>query len=133
GLAAARLREAAALTEQPTLRAFLEKRAAAFLSNDYTASDVAWMKLDASIEPTIGPYEVYEDGWFNAKAAFEAFVCLRDEAEKAKLAKLAGELQQIENNLPIDARLRNPKLGAAAPIRVVNELFNAGDASKGVQ
>ena len=131
--AGALLREAARLTAQPTLRAFLETRAASFLSNDYTASDVAWMKLDASIEPTIGPYEVYEDGWFNAKAAFEAFVCLRDEAETAKLAKLAGELQQIENNLPIDARLRNPKLGAAAPIRVVNELFNAGDASKGVQ
>jgi hypothetical protein len=57
------------------------------------------MKLDASIEPTIGPYEDYEDGWFGAKAAFEAFVCVRDDAETAKLAKLAGELQEIENNL----------------------------------
>jgi len=130
---AAQLRAAAALTQQPTLRAFLEARAAAFLSNDYYASDVAWMKLDASIEPTIGPYEVYEDGWFSAKAAFEAFVCVRDDAETAKLAKLAGELQEIENNLPIDARLRNPKLGAAAPIRVVNQLFGAGDGNKAVQ
>jgi hypothetical protein len=130
---AAQLRAAAALTQQPTLRAFLEARAAAFLSNDYYASDVAWMKLDASIEPTIGPYEVYEDGWFSAKAAFEAFVCVRDDAETAKLTKLAGELQEIENNLPIDAKLRNPKLGAAAPIRVVNQLFAAGDANKTVQ
>jgi hypothetical protein len=127
------LRAAAALTQQPTLRAFLEARAAAFLSNDYYASDVAWMKLDASIEPTIGPYEVYEDGWFSAKAAFEAFVCVRDDAETTKLTKLAGELQEIENNLPIDAKLRNPKLGAAAPIRVVNQLFAAGDANKTVQ
>jgi hypothetical protein len=131
--AAALLRDAARLTTQPTLRAFLDARAAAFLSNDYYASDVAWMKLDASIEPTIGPYEVYEDGWFSAKAAFEAFVCVRDDAESAKLAKLAGELQEIENNLPIDAKLRNPKLGAAAPIRVVNQLFGAGDANKTVQ
>jgi hypothetical protein len=130
---AAQLRAAAALTQQPTLRAFLEARAAAFLSNDYYASDVAWMKLDASIEPTIGPYEVYEDGWFSAKAAFEAFVCVRDDAETAKLTKLAGELQEIENNLPIDAKLRNPKLGAAAPIRVVNQLFASGDANKTVQ
>ena len=90
------------------------------------------MKLDASIEPTIGPYEVYEDGWFSAKAAFEAFICVRDDAETAKLAKLAGELQEIENNLPIDAKLRNPKLGAAAPIRVVNQLLAAGDANKAV-
>jgi len=74
--AAELLREAAAATTQPTLRAFLEKRAAAFLSNDYYASDVAWMELDASLEPTIGPYETYDDGWFGYKAVFEAFVTI---------------------------------------------------------
>jgi hypothetical protein len=131
--AAALLREAAALTQQPTLRAYLEKRAAAFLSNDYHDSDVAWMKLDASLEPTIGPYEVYEDGWFSAKAAFEAFVGIRDDAETAKLAKLGGELQDIEDHLPIDPKLRNPKLGALAPIRVVNSIFSSGDGNRGVQ
>jgi len=131
--AGALLREAARLTQQPRLRAYLEARSGAFLSNDYYDSDVAWMKLDASIEPTIGPYETYEDGWFGAKAAFEAFVTVRDDAETAKLTKLAGELQEIENNLPIDAKLRNPKLGAMAPIRVVNQLFCAGDANRGVQ
>ena len=68
-MAARLLREAAALTTQPTLKKFLETRADAFLTNDYYASDVAWMELDASIEPTIGPYEVYEDEWFNFKAA----------------------------------------------------------------
>ena len=101
--AAARLRDAARLTQQPTLRAFLEARAAAFLSNDYYDSDVAWMKLDASIEPTIGPYEVYEDGWFSAKAAFEAYVSVRDDAETTKLAKLAGELQD-DRKQPADRR-----------------------------
>jgi len=49
------LLEAASLTTQPTLKAFLEKRATALVSNDYYDSDVAWMELDASIEPTIGP------------------------------------------------------------------------------
>src|SRR5262249_31569932 len=130
--AAAHLREAARLTQQPTLRTFLEARADAFLSNDYHASDVAWMKLDASIEPTIGPYETYIDRWFGAKAAFEAYVTVRDDAETAKLARFGGELQEIENDLPIDATLRNPKLGAMAPIRVVNQLFGAGDANKAV-
>ena len=84
-LAAAQLREAGALTTQPTLKKFLTRRADAFLSNDYYASDVAWMELDASIEPTIGPYEVYEDEWFGYKAAFEAFITLRDDAETKKL------------------------------------------------
>lgn len=131
--AAALLREAAALTQQPTLKAFLTSRADAFLSNDYYASEVAWMELDASIEPTIGPYEVYEDEWFNYKAAFEAFVGLRDDAETQKLAKFSGQLQGLENHLPIDPKLRNPKLGALAPIRVINSLFSSGDGNRGVQ
>jgi hypothetical protein len=127
------LREAADLTAQPTLKAFLASRAEAFLSNDYYASDVAWMELDASVEPTIGPYEVYEDEWFNAKAAFEAFIAIRDDAETAKLAKFGAELQGIEDKLPIDAKYRNPKLGGLAPIRVVNVILSAGDGNRGVQ
>ncbi len=131
--AAALLREAAALTSQPTLKRFLETRADAFLTNDYYASDVAWMELDASIEPTIGPYEVYEDGWFNYKAAFEAFITIRDDAETQKLAGFGAVLQDIENDLPIDPQYRNPKLGAMAPLRVVNVVLTAGDGNRGVQ
>ena len=85
------------------------------------------------VEPTIGPYEVYEDEWFNAKAGFESFITIQDETESAKLQKFSGELQDIENHLPIDPKYRNPKLGALAPIVVVNEIFCAGDANHGVQ
>ncbi|MDE3155412.1 MAG: hypothetical protein KGN76_09940 [Acidobacteriota bacterium] len=132
-LAAAHLRDAAALTTQPTLQAYLEARADAFASNDYYASDLAWMALDSSIELTIGPYEVYEDGWFNCKAAFEGYVAVRDDAETRKLAMLGDHLQDIEDHLPIDAAYRNPRLGGLAPIRVVNEIFSAGDGNRGVQ
>ena len=131
--AADHLRQAADLTTQPTLKKFLQLRADAFLSNDYFASDMAWMELDASIEPTIGPYETYEDEWFGYKAAFEAFVTLRDDAETQKLAKFGAELQGLENALPIDPKIRNAKLGALAPIRVVNVVFTAGDGNRGVQ
>ncbi|MBX5462017.1 MAG: hypothetical protein IRZ28_13130 [Steroidobacteraceae bacterium] len=127
------LREAAGLTKQPTLKAFLEKRAAAFISNDYYDSDVAWMELDATIEPTIGPYEVYQDRWFNFKAAFEAFVTLTDEEETRKLARFSSELQELEDHLPIDPKYRRAKLGGYSPIRVVNVVFNAGDANHSVQ
>jgi hypothetical protein len=131
--AAALLREAAASASEPTLKTFLNGRAAAFLSNDYYDSDVAWMELKGAIEPTIGPYEVYEDELFNYKAAFESFITVRDEAESAKLQRFGGELQDIEDHLPIEARYRNPKLGELAAIVVVNELFAAGDANRGVQ
>src|SRR3984893_18133069 len=114
--AAKLLREAAALTTNRTLKDFLSKRAEAFGSNDYYASDVAWMDLAAPIDVTIGPYETYEDELFGYKAAFEAFITVRDEAESAKLVKFGGYLQELENNLPIDPKYRNPKLGAASPI-----------------
>ena len=127
------LKEAGELASDPTLKAFLSKRAEAFLSDDYYDSDVAWMELKSAIEPTIGPYEVYEDEYFNYKAAFESFITLRDESESAKLQRFAGELQDIENHLPIDPSSRNPKLGALAPIVVVNELFAGGDGNRGVQ
>lgn len=127
------LREAASLTTNESLRKFLTLRAAAFLSNDYYASDVAWMELDAPLEVTIGPYEVYEDELFNAKASFEAYVTIRDDAGSEKLARFSRYLQEIENRLPMEARHRNPQLGEAAPIRVVLEVYGAGEGRRGVQ
>ncbi|HXU38228.1 MAG TPA: hypothetical protein VN937_17860 [Blastocatellia bacterium] len=131
--AAKLLKEAADLAGNQKLKNFLTKRAEALLSDDYHASDVAWMDLDAPIDVTFGPYETYEDELFGYKAAFEAFVTLRDEAESAKLVKFSGYLQELENNLPIDPKYRNPKLGAASPIRVVDNVFCSGDGNRGVQ
>ncbi|MBI4877311.1 MAG: hypothetical protein HY822_22010 [Acidobacteria bacterium] len=133
GPAARALHEAAALTTNESLKKFLSLRAEAFLSNDYYSSDLAWMELDAPIELAIGPYETYEDELFNYKAAFEAYVTLRDDAETGKLAKFGRHLQDIENHLPIEPRYRNPRLGAAAPIRVVQEVYGAGEGRRGVQ
>jgi Peptidase family M49 len=131
--AAALLREAATLTTNASLKNFLTLRADAFLSNDYYSSDLAWMDLDAPLDITIGPYETYNDELFGYKAAFEAYITIRDDQETDRLKMFAGHLQEVENNLPIDARYRNPKLAASAPIRVVNEVYAAGDAAHGVR
>ena len=131
--AAALLREAAGLTENASLKKFLTLRADAFLSDDYYASDLAWMDLDAPLDITIGPYETYNDELFGYKAAFEAYITIRDDAETARLGMFSQHLQEVENHLPIDAKYRNPKLGAAAPIRVVNEVLAAGDGAHGVR
>ncbi len=131
--AAKLLKEAAALTDNATLKTFLNLRADAFLSNNYYESDKAWMDLDAPLDITIGPYETYNDELFGYKAGFEAYVNLRDEKESAKLASFSSHLQEIENNLPMDAQYRNPKLGAGAAIRVVEEILCSGDGNHGVQ
>src|SRR5256714_10803899 len=131
--AAQLLNEAGRLTTNQTLKDFLFKRAVAFNTNDYYDSDVAWMDLDSPIDLTMGPYETYEDELFGYKAAFEAYVTLRDDAESAKLKKFSSYLQELEDHLPIDPKYRNPKLGAAAPLRVVNDVFSSGEGNSGVQ
>ena len=95
------LREAAALTDNASLKKFLTLRADAFLSNDYYASDLAWMDLDAPLDITIGPYETYNDELFGYKAAFEAYITIRDDRGNRHSSRLfAGHLQEVENNLP---------------------------------
>lgn len=131
--AAKRLEEAASLTENASLKKFLHLRAKAFLDDDYFDSDVAWMDLDAPIDITIGPYETYNDEIFGYKAGFEAYVNLKDDEETEKLKDFSKHLQEVENNLPIDDRYKNPKLGTTTPIRVVNEVISAGDGAHGVQ
>lgn len=131
--AAVLLREAAALTSNDSLKRFLNTRATAFLNDDYYQSDLAWMDLDAPIDVTIGPYETYNDELFGYKAAFEAYVCLKDQAETEKVQGFSRHLQDVENHLPIDPKYRNAKLGTTTPIRVVNEVFSAGDGNHGVQ
>ena len=133
GAAARLLREASEATGNATLKAFLKTRADAFLSNDYYESEIAWMDLDSPVDVTIGPYETYNDGLFGYKAAFEAYVTVRDEKESARLAFFSKHLQDVEDHLPEDPAYRVAKLGAASPIRVVNEIFSAGDGDHGIK
>jgi hypothetical protein len=127
------LKEAAAATSNASLKKFLNLRADAFLSNDYLASDFAWMDLDSPVDVTIGPYETYNDELFGYKAAFEAYVNIRDQKETQKLNFFGKHMQELENNLPLDAKYRNPKVGALAPMVVVNQVYGAGDGNMGVQ
>ena len=94
---------------------------------------MAWMDLVGPIEVVIGPYEVYEDELYNYKAAFESFVTVVDRPESEKLAAYAHALPDMERNLPEPEQYRNPNRGSESPIRVVQEIYTAGDARRGVQ
>ena len=131
--AAEKLRAAAALTTNAALKSFLLKRAGAFLSNEYIESDIAWVEMDSPIEVVIGPYEVYEDGLFNAKASFEAFVTVVDRPESEKLKIYLQHLTDMERSLPYPDKHKNFKRGTGSTIKVVQEIFTAGDARRGVQ
>ena len=132
--AAGYMRLAADQTASESLAKFLRSRADAFASNDYFQSDMDWMDVrDNLIDVTIGPYEVYEDNLFNYKAAFEAFVCIRDPKESVRLDGLKGYLVKMENNLPIPDEHKNLNRGSESPISVVDVVYTGGDTKAGVQ
>lgn len=125
------LHKAGDAAETPSLKRLLKGKADAFLSNDYYESDIAWMELDSPIDVTIGPYETYEDGLFGYKATFEAFIGIRDDEATSQLKIFSDHLQEMEDNLPMAAEYKSKGV-TAAPIRVIQLLYNSGDV-KGPQ
>jgi len=131
--AARALREAADQTENATLARFLRSRADAFLSDDYYQSDLDWMNVeDNVVDVTIGPYETYEDMLMGAKTSYESYVGVVDARESANLQTYARYLDSVDQRLtelwPFEI-----KRGGASPIRVVNLVYNSGEARAGVQ
>jgi hypothetical protein len=132
--AGALLREASSISREPTLRAFLDARAGAFSSDDYKRSEIAWLKVDGALEATIGPYEIYEDGWFNAKADFQGVIAVRHAAATETLSRIRAQLQDLEDHLPQPPAQRHPDIaarsGADAPLRVVDVVAAGGDVHR---
>ena len=132
--AAALLQRAADITTNPSLKTFLTLRAQSFLTDDYFASEMAWMDLeDTPIEVAIGPYEVYTDRLYGTKTAFESFVTLRNPEESAALAKYKNYLRDMEANLPIEDQFKNFQRGFESPIAVADQVHGGGDNVPGVQ
>ena len=132
--AAEKLREAAALTSNPSLKKFLFLRAKAFGDDDYFASEMAWMDLkDTPIEVVIGPYEVYTDKLYNIKTAFEAFITVKNPKESAALAKYKNWLVDMEKNLPVEESYKNFNRGFKSPIIASYQIRGGGDNVPGVQ
>jgi hypothetical protein len=129
--AAGALREAAALTHEATLKNFLTLRAQALLDDNYYASDVAFVGLEGPIDVVLGPYEADDDAWFGAKTAYEASIALVNAPATQRISKIASHLQEIEDHLPLTPNLCGRKLGAAAPIVVLDLIYDGGLAGAG--
>ncbi|MEJ2679175.1 MAG: hypothetical protein P8174_08890 [Gemmatimonadota bacterium] len=127
------LRQAADVSQNASLTRFLRSRADAFLSNDYYQSDMDWMDIhNSAVEPTIGPYEVYEDALLGLKASFESFITVSDSAASAELDVLKSHLKSLEEHLPIEDRYKNTDRGFESPMKVVDVAYTAGEARSGV-
>ncbi len=130
--AAAALRSASELAQDPGLKRYLELRADALLSDEYQASDFAWMEMkDNGIDMVVGPIETYEDQLFGYKASHEAFVLVKDREWSARLARYAAFLPQLQRGLPVPPEYKAETPGSDADLNAYDVVYVGGDANAG--
>ena len=126
------LEEAASLTTNEGMRKYLVERVKAFRTDDYLASDMAWMDMkDCNMDLVIGPIENYDDHLFEAKAAYECFILLKDEKRSANLAKYVGLLPTLQTMLPCAPEYKTFVPGTSSDLNVYDAIFYAGDCNAG--
>lgn len=126
------LMQAADLAEDEGFKKYLELRAEALLSDNYQASDFAWMDMkNNTIELVIGPIETYEDQLFGYKAAHEAFVLIKDKAWSDRLSKYTAVLPELQQGLPVPEEYKSEIPGSDSDLNAYDAVYYAGDANAG--
>ncbi|KAA3644391.1 MAG: Zn-dependent hydrolase [Proteobacteria bacterium] len=130
--AAELLNQAAELAEDQDFKKYLQLRAQALLNDDYQASDMAWLDMKNNVvDVVIGPIETYEDQLFGYKAAYEAFVLIKDQVWSQKLAKYAQFLPQLQAELPVPDKYKQETPGTDSDLNAYDALYYAGDTNAG--
>ena len=126
------LKKASELAEDESFKQYLQLRSEALLSNDYLASDMAWMDMKTNpVELVIGPIESYEDQLFGYRAAFEAYVLIKDLAWSEKLAKYAAFLPELQQGLPVADAYKAEMPGSDADLNAYDVVYYAGHSNAG--
>jgi len=132
--AAAALRKAAELSDDPAFANFLRLRATAILTDDYYNSDIAWLDLkNPKFDIIYAPYETYLDDLLGVKTSYGASILIRNEPESAKLAVYERYIPDIQDALPLAPEDRPSVRGHVTPMEVMDAPFRAGDLRHGYQ
>ncbi|WP_443937560.1 dipeptidyl-peptidase 3 family protein [Pedobacter sp. MW01-1-1] len=126
------LKQAALITDNAELKNYLSLRAEALVSDNFTASDYAWLNMKTNgIDIIIGPIENYEDKLFNARTSYEAYVLVKDKEWSKRLAKYVNELPELQKNLPVEAKYKNETPGTDSELNAYDVVYYAGDCNAG--
>jgi hypothetical protein len=132
--AAAKVRAAAALAEDPGLRRYLTLLATALVTDQYRPADMAWMDMKRNrLDIVLGPIEQYEDKLFGYKTAAEAFVLVKDLAWSQRLAKYATMLPALQRGIPVPEAYKRERPGADADLNAYDVVYVSGQANAGVK
>ncbi|MGJ8682128.1 dipeptidyl-peptidase 3 family protein [Paraglaciecola sp.] len=126
------LKKAAQLAEDKEFSNYLSMRADALTTDNYQASDFAWMDMKNNpIDVVIGPIETYEDQLYGYRAAFESYVLIKDLAWSEKLAKYAQYLPELQKGLPVDNLYKAEMPGSDADLNAYDVIYYAGHSNAG--
>ncbi len=126
------LKQAAKLSEDKEFGHYLDLRAEALLTDNYEASDMAWLDVhNNTIDLVIGPIENYDDALFGYKAAQEAYILIKDKAWSEKLAHYTQFLPELQKELPVDAKYKQETPGSDAELNAYDVVYYAGDCNMG--
>ncbi len=126
------LKEAAQLAETEDLKAYLNARAEALLTDDYDPSDILWLQMkDNTLDIIIGPIETYEDALFGYKAAHEAYILVKDKAWSQRLKKYVQFLPELQKGLPVDDKYKQETPGSDAQLNAYDVIYYAGHCNAG--
>jgi len=126
------LKQAAELAEDEGLKKYLNLRAEALVTSNYYPSDIAWMEMKTNpVDFVVGPIETYEDQLYGYKAAFEAYILIKDMEWSKKLEKYASFLPELQKGIPVDAKYKKEMPGTDADLNAYDVIYYAGDCNAG--
>src|SRR5690606_40671390 len=126
------LKKAAEIAEGPELKNYLNKRAEAFLTDEYYESDIAWMDMQNNgLDFIVGPIENYEDQLFGYKSAYESYILVKDKEWSDRLEKYAAMLPGLQKNLPVDEKYKTEKPGSDSQLAAFDVIYYSGDCNAG--
>ncbi|RZL16483.1 MAG: Zn-dependent hydrolase, partial [Pedobacter sp.] len=126
------LKQAALLAEDAGFKKYLNLRADALTSDNYTESDYAWLDMkNNTLDIILGPIENYEDKLLNARASYEAYVLVKDKVWSKRLAKYVSMLPELQKGLPVAAKYKREKPGTDSELNAYDVIYYAGDCNAG--
>lgn len=126
------LRKASELADNEEFKTYLQLRADALITDNYQASDFAWMDMKTNpVEVVIGPIETYEDQLFGYRAAFSTYVLIKDLEWSKRLSKFAAFLPELQKGLPVTEEYKKEMPGTDSDLNAYDVIFYAGDSNAG--
>jgi hypothetical protein len=124
--------EASKLADNEEFKNYLVLRADALLTDDYYASDIAWMDMKTNqIDIIVGPIENYEEHIYEYKAAHEAYILVKDMEWSERLSKYVAFLPELQKGLPVEEKYKAETPGSDSQLAAFDVIYYAGDCNAG--